>query len=258
MPACSISSRPRKISICKFTEGRAKARPSFFVLVFVPRSARPRLQTEIPRGKRAANQTNRAKSGSLPPAFLLQRPYPSSGVGLSGIHGLFGCFAVATAEFGVMRNPSALVFKTYEDSISPSRLFYCKRLQGCILSVADAGWHNGGMNRVFRPRRKRFSRQQQQQWAAQFLESDLSQREFALAHGLGVSTLQRWIAQSRGKAWAAGATSRRPKAERMFVELKAPPAWPRWAAEVVRADGWILRLAHDVPATLLQSLISSC
>jgi Transposase len=114
------------------------------------------------------------------------------------------------------------------------------------------------MKAVSRIRRKRFSRQQREQWVAQFLQSDLSQREFALAQGLGVSTLQRWVAQSQGKAWASELTVRPPKADPVFVEIKGPQASPRWAAEVVRPNGSILRLAHDAPDTLLQSLLAAC
>lgn len=114
------------------------------------------------------------------------------------------------------------------------------------------------MNAISRLRRKRLSRQQREQWVAQFLQSDLSQREFALAHGLGVSTLQRWVAQSRGKAWAGELTVSSPKADPVFVEIKGPPVSPRWAAEIVRSNGSILRLAHDVPPTLLPSLLAIC
>lgn len=114
------------------------------------------------------------------------------------------------------------------------------------------------MNTVSRSGRKRISRPQQQQWVAQYLQSDLSQREFALAHGLGVSTLQRWVAQSRGKAWALGTRTGLPKTDPAFIEVKAPAAWPGWAAEVVRVDGSILRLAHDAPAALVQSLVAAC
>ena len=114
------------------------------------------------------------------------------------------------------------------------------------------------MNAVSRIRRKRFSRQQREQWVAQFLQSDLSQREFALAQGLGVSTLQRWVAQSQGKAWAGELTVRPAKTDPEFVEIKGPHASPRWAVEVVRPNGSILRLAHDAPDTLLQSLLAAC
>jgi len=86
----------------------------------------------------------------------------------------------------------------------------------------------------------------------------LSQREFAQAHGLSLSSLQRWAAQSRGKAGAGELTVSSPQADPVFVEIKGPPASPRWAAEVVRPNGSILRLAHDVPAVMLQSLLAVC
>jgi predicted alpha/beta hydrolase family esterase len=114
------------------------------------------------------------------------------------------------------------------------------------------------MNAISRFRRKRMSRPQREQWVAQFLQSNLSQREFAQAHGLGLSSLQRWAAQSRGKAGAGELTVSSPQADPVFVEIKGPPASPRWAAEVVRPNGSILRLAHDVPAVMLQSLLAVC
>jgi hypothetical protein len=114
------------------------------------------------------------------------------------------------------------------------------------------------MNAISRLRCKRLSRLQREQWVAQFLQSNLSQREFAQAHGLGLSSLQRWAAQSRGKAGAGELTVSSPKADPVFVEIKGPPASPRWAAEVVRPNGSILRLAHDAPDTWLQSLLAVC
>ena len=114
------------------------------------------------------------------------------------------------------------------------------------------------MNAISRFRRQRLSRPQREQWVAQYLQSDLSQREFALAHDLGVSTLQRWVAQSQGQARVGEPKLSPPQADPVFVEIKGPPASPRWAAEVVRPNGSILRLAHDAPGTLLQSLLAAC
>jgi hypothetical protein len=93
-------------------------------------------------------------------------------------------------------------------------------------------------------RRPRSNAAERAQWVQQFSRSGLSQREFAARHRLRLSTLQRWVKQN----------VQRP-APPAFTELKFPPLSPRWAAEVVRPDGSVLRLAHDAPATLLQHLL---
>jgi hypothetical protein len=73
-----------------------------------------------------------------------------------------------------------------------------------------------------------------------------------------ILTLQRWIAVRRGKAWARAGQSRPPKAAPAFIEIKAPDVSRAWAAEVVRADGSVIRLAHDAPAVLLRQLLPAC
>jgi hypothetical protein len=97
------------------------------------------------------------------------------------------------------------------------------------------------------PRRPRSNSAERAQWAQRFYESGLSQREFALRHQLRLSTLQRWLAQN------PPASS--PPA---FAEVKLAGLPPRWAAEVVRADGTVLRLAHDAPSALLELFFCSC
>jgi hypothetical protein len=115
------------------------------------------------------------------------------------------------------------------------------------------------MNAASRVPRKRIPWQQQARWASRCLKSNLLQREFAGQHGLCLSTLQRWIAQSRGKAWAATRPKRQPaKTAAAFIEVRAPAASRAWAAEVVRPNGSIIRLAHDAPVPLLQQLLSAC
>jgi len=73
----------------------------------------------------------------------------------------------------------------------------------------------------------------------------LSRREFASRHGLRLSTLHRWLRQPKAIAAA-------------FTELKLPAPAARWAAEVVHPDGLVLRLAHDVPSSLLEQLLPAC
>ncbi|HEV2115978.1 MAG TPA: hypothetical protein VGR48_08130 [Terriglobales bacterium] len=44
----------------------------------------------------------------------------------------------------------------------------------------------------------------------------------------------------------------------MEVKVTPPLGVSRWAAELCRTDGAILRLAHDVPPGLLQQLLRAC
>ena len=81
--------------------------------------------------------------------------------------------------------------------------------------------------------------------------SGLSQREFAARHGLGLFTLRNWIAQE------ARQTLSGRKAKPVWQELKLDglAGATRWAAEVVRPDGLVVRVAHDAPAALLEELL---
>lgn len=91
-------------------------------------------------------------------------------------------------------------------------------------------------------------------WAKRFADSGLKQREFCRQHGLVLTTLQRWLAQAQGHPWRGTGT------EAGFVEVRTNPlaGTPRWAAEFYGCNGRILRVAHDVPADLLQQLLRAC
>ena len=84
-------------------------------------------------------------------------------------------------------------------------------------------------------------------WVKRFGQSGLTQREFAKRHQIGLSTLARWLAQHRAQAGNG-----------VFTEVKLPSGSGRWAAEIVRRDGTVLRLAHDAPALLLEQLLPVC
>ena len=118
------------------------------------------------------------------------------------------------------------------------------------------------MNKSIRKLRRRFSLEQKDHWVLTCLNSNLSQREFAERNQLCLSALQRWLAARRGKVANAKSFSGAIKAAQSsipaFVEVKAPAPSRSWAAEVVRRDGAIVRLAHDSPATLIQQLLSCC
>jgi len=96
-------------------------------------------------------------------------------------------------------------------------------------------------------RRPRSNSTERAQWAQRFYQSGLSQREFALRHQFRLSTLQRWLAQNPAAT-----------APTAFAEVKLPGQPQPWAAEVVRTDGTVLRLAHDAPSALLELLLRPC
>lgn len=108
--------------------------------------------------------------------------------------------------------------------------------------------------RVFSPssgRRPRSTPEQRAQWVGRYERSGLSQREFAQRHGLGIFTLRNWIAQR-----AKGAASR-ADARPLWRELKLEglAGAPGWAAEVVKPEGWTVRVAHDAPKALVAELL---
>ncbi len=101
------------------------------------------------------------------------------------------------------------------------------------------------------PRRPRSNSAQRAQWARRFFESGISPRDFARQHGLRLPTLQRWLKENPAMPVPLG-----------FAQVTLPPA-PQpshrdWAAEVVRADGSTLRLAHGVAPALLRQLLRAC
>lgn len=112
------------------------------------------------------------------------------------------------------------------------------------------------MNLSVTPRRKRrrFTFEQQQQWVKLYSRSGLTQRDFATKHGLGFSTLQRWLVRYPTRLPALA-----PRAP-IFAELKLPPVSGacRWAAEVVKPNGLTVRLAPDAPISLIQQLVGTC
>lgn len=98
---------------------------------------------------------------------------------------------------------------------------------------------------ITRSGRRRWTSEQRQRLLTRYHQSQLSQRDFAARHGLGLSTLSKWL---RAESPAAS-----PPVEFQEVVLRDPGA--RWAVEVVSPQGWIVRLqsASELP-TLLQLL----
>jgi transposase-like protein len=81
-----------------------------------------------------------------------------------------------------------------------------------------------------RSRRRRWSSKQQEEFLAAFHQSKLTQRDFANGHGVGLSTLNKWLRLERNAA--------PPKMKFKEVGLLNPAS--RWPVEVVSPQGWIV------------------
>jgi transposase-like protein len=96
--------------------------------------------------------------------------------------------------------------------------------------------------------RRRWTAKQQQRFLACFHQSQLTQRDFANRHGIGLSTLSKWL---RVENEAASPPVK-------FQEVILPNAPMRYAVEVVSPQGWTVRLQSsseiETLAQLLQAL----
>ena len=97
-------------------------------------------------------------------------------------------------------------------------------------------------------RGRRFSREQREDLLARFRASGLSQREFVVREGIGLSTLSKWVRTSRG---SAGTKSEPVK----FQEMVLPMHQARWAVEVVNPQNWTVRFSAAPAAGNLQQLL---
>jgi len=83
----------------------------------------------------------------------------------------------------------------------------------------------------------RLTMPQRQRLLARYHRSPLTQAEFAAQHGIGLSTLAKWLREAR-----AGDAAPAPV---RFQEMVLPSMAPRWAVELVSPQGWTVRL-HTV------------
>jgi hypothetical protein len=100
-------------------------------------------------------------------------------------------------------------------------------------------------------RRLRSTPGERADWVRRFHRSGLLPREFAERHHLGHSTLRKWMAQN--EIPSPGGAAAQPVWQE--VKLATMPGATRWAVEVVRPDGLVVRLAPDAPAALLEELL---
>jgi transposase-like protein len=80
---------------------------------------------------------------------------------------------------------------------------------------------------------------------ALFHQSQLTLKQFATRHGVGLSTLSKWLRLEREAAPA--------KIKFQEVLLSKPDS--RWPVEVVSPQGWIVRLQNSSDVQQLPSLL---
>ncbi|MCI0539976.1 MAG: hypothetical protein L0Z50_32625 [Verrucomicrobiales bacterium] len=106
-------------------------------------------------------------------------------------------------------------------------------------------------------RKKTSTPEERAAWITRFRASGLSQRRFALKHGLNVTTLQSWLYGKRGQGGTESAVK--------FQELKLANhclSESPWAVEIQAEGGTQVRVRAQVDprwvAQLLQPLSQSC
>jgi transposase-like protein len=93
--------------------------------------------------------------------------------------------------------------------------------------------------------RRRWTRKQRQRLLARFHQSQLTQRDFAGRHGVGLSTLSKWL--------RVESTAVAPPVKFQEVVLPNPPL--RYAVGVVSPQGWTVRLQNGSEIETLPQLL---
>jgi transposase-like protein len=93
--------------------------------------------------------------------------------------------------------------------------------------------------------RRRWTSKQRQRLLARFHKSQLSQNDFATQHGVGLSTLSKWLRLERDDV----------PAKVKFQEMRLPSPATRWPVEVVSPQGWIVRLQNSSDVQQLPELL---
>ena len=93
--------------------------------------------------------------------------------------------------------------------------------------------------------RRRWTSKQRQRLLAHFHQGQLTQSEFASQHGIGLSTLSKWLRLEREAV----------PAKVKFQEVRLPSPASRWPIELVSPQGWIVRLQNGSDVQQLPSLL---
>jgi len=97
------------------------------------------------------------------------------------------------------------------------------------------------------PTRRRWTPEQRQQFLADFHQNQTTQRDFANRHGVGLSTLSKWLRLKRKII----------PAKMKFQEVRLPNPPARWPVEVVSPQGWIVRLQNGSDVEMLRELLQA-
>jgi transposase-like protein len=97
------------------------------------------------------------------------------------------------------------------------------------------------------PGRRRWTDKQRQRLLARFHESQLTQRDFAGRHGVGLSTLSKWLRVE----------NETPSPPVKFQEVKLPNMPLRYQVEVVSPQGWTVRLQNGSDVQQLPALLQA-
>jgi transposase-like protein len=95
--------------------------------------------------------------------------------------------------------------------------------------------------------RRRWTTKQRQRLLARFHQSQLTQRDFANRHGVGLSTLSKWL---RVESETASPPVK-------FQEVTLPKLPPRYAVEVVSPQGWTVRLQNGSEIETLSQVLQA-
>jgi transposase-like protein len=93
--------------------------------------------------------------------------------------------------------------------------------------------------------RRRWTPKKRQRLLARFHEGQLTQSDFAAHHGVGLSTLSKWLRLERENG----------PAKVKFREVRLPSPASRWPVEVVSPQGWIVRLQNDSEVKFLPEVL---
>ena len=93
--------------------------------------------------------------------------------------------------------------------------------------------------------RRRWTRKQRQGMLGRFHESQLTQSEFATQHGVGLSTLSKWLRLERDAVPAKVA----------FQEVRLPSPGEYRPIEVISPQGLIVRLQNSSDVQMLPELL---
>jgi len=92
---------------------------------------------------------------------------------------------------------------------------------------------------------RRLTSKQRRRLLAKFHQSQLTQREFATQHAIGMSTLSKWLRLERDT----------PAPKVKFQEVRMPNPAARWPFEVVSPQGWTVRLQNGSDVKSLPELL---